>query len=488
MFLKEKYTATGEFDKLKARLVARGDQQDKTLYEVLSSPTVALPAIMLTAWIISTNTMVVSTVDIVGAFLNAEETYEVHMRLSKELANILVDIDASRYKDFLCPDGSIIVKLEKALYGLVEAPRLWYDLLRSAIQESNFRASEYDECVFVKHDIDNQIIGIMALHVDDLLIGCCNNDELNKISQALKAKFKDIKVNDGPIVNYLGMTLDFEHAGKVTVTQKGYVSDLITLYNVDKKSFNPASGKLFVVGTDEEILDTKGQDYLRSGVAKLLYLAKRTVPELAPVVAFLSTRAEKFTISDLSKFDKAIAYLATFEHKGLTLHCDSEDANIHVYIDASHGIHADGKSHTGCAISFGKAATIYTKSAKQKVVSKSSTEAELIALSDSLSMILWTRNFLEDLKIKFSDVVVHEDNTSTIALITKGLATSDSMKHVKVRTFLMKQHIDSGEIKVVHCNSDAMWADLLTKPLQGAIFWKHLSSITGQFRGKKGAC
>jgi hypothetical protein len=73
---------------------------------------------------------------------------------------------------------------------------------------------------------------------------------------------------------------------------------------------------------------------------------------------------------------------------------------------------------------------------------------------------------------------------STITLITKGLATSETMKHIKVRTFLMKQHIDLGEISVVHCKTEDMWADMFTKPLQGALFWKHLSSITGQVRSK----
>jgi hypothetical protein len=45
MFLKEKFLATGEFEKLKARLVAGGDQQDKNLYDDLSAPTVSTSAV-----------------------------------------------------------------------------------------------------------------------------------------------------------------------------------------------------------------------------------------------------------------------------------------------------------------------------------------------------------------------------------------------------------------------------------------------------------
>jgi hypothetical protein len=47
MFLKEKFNGDGSFDKLKARLVAGGDGQDKSLYDNLSSPTVAQETVMM---------------------------------------------------------------------------------------------------------------------------------------------------------------------------------------------------------------------------------------------------------------------------------------------------------------------------------------------------------------------------------------------------------------------------------------------------------
>ena len=57
------------------------------------------------------------------------------------------------------------------------------------------------------------------------------------------------------------------------------------------------------------------------------------------------------------------------------------------------GVHVDANSHTGAAITLGKG-VVYAKSTKQKVVSKSSMEAELIGLSDSASQVLWTRECL----------------------------------------------------------------------------------------------
>ncbi len=55
MFLKEKFTASGEYEKLKARLVAGGDQQDKVIYEnfCLSSPTVSTTSVLAIAAIVA---------------------------------------------------------------------------------------------------------------------------------------------------------------------------------------------------------------------------------------------------------------------------------------------------------------------------------------------------------------------------------------------------------------------------------------------------
>jgi hypothetical protein len=69
---------------------------------------------------------VVTVVDIGGAFHNAnmEPTgIIVHMRLDRALTSMLLEIDGA-YKQFMEPNGTVVVELEKALYGCVEASRL----------------------------------------------------------------------------------------------------------------------------------------------------------------------------------------------------------------------------------------------------------------------------------------------------------------------------------------------------------------------------
>ena len=100
MFLKEKFSASGEYDKLKARLVF-GGEQDKKLYEdiCLSSPTASTSSVLAVAAIAACEGRLVTVMDIGGAFLSAYITstcIKVHMRLNRVLTDILVQIDPSR--------------------------------------------------------------------------------------------------------------------------------------------------------------------------------------------------------------------------------------------------------------------------------------------------------------------------------------------------------------------------------------------------------
>ena len=165
-----------------------------------------------------------------------------------------------------------------------------------------------------------------------------------------------------------------------------------------------------------------------------------------------------------------MAYLNGEPNLGIQLQCD-EDIQVHAYVDASFGVHCDGKSHTGGTISLGGGPT-FVKSAKQRLVSKSSTEAELIGLSDMLSNIIWHREFLEHQGYVMRAAEVYEDNTSAISLAEKGHSTSERTRHVNVRYFFIKDRMEKGEIKINYLPTSEMIADILTKPLQGELFRK----------------
>ena len=112
-------------------------------------------------------------------------------------------------------------------------------------------------------------------------------------------------------------------------------------------------------------------------------------------------------------------------------------------------------------------------SSKQKLNTRSSTEAELVGINDVLSMILWTWLFLEAQGYQVTDNVLHQDNESTIKLAKNGRRSSSKQtRHIEVRYYFITDHIDRDRVRVSDCPTGDMLADYFSKPLQGSLFRK----------------
>jgi hypothetical protein len=211
-------------------------------------------------------------------------------------------------------------------------------------------------------------------------------------------------------------------------------------------------------------------------VAKLLYLAKRARMDILLTVAFLCTRVKCPTVEDRSKLDRLLKYLRGTVDQVLVLQ-PTKDLSVKGYIDASFGTHEDGKSHTGLVVTVG-GATVLCMSSKQKIVTRDSTEAELVGLSDKLPTVLQCRDFMCGQGYGANTLEVFQDNTSTISLVTKGGGQART-KYMKVRQAFVKERFDAKEILITFLESGKMKADILTKPLQGNLFKFLAQDITG---------
>jgi hypothetical protein len=195
-----------------------------------------------------------------------------------------------------------------------------------------------------------------------------------------------------------------------------------------------------------------------------------------PAVAFLSTRVKAPDDDDYKKLGRTLKYLRGTLYMPLTL--EANDINIiKWYVDASFAVHPDMKSHTGGSMTLGKG-VIYGTSTRQKINTKSSTEAELVGVNDLMPQILWTRYFLEAQGYEITESIVHQDNKSTILLAENGKASSGRRtRHINIRYFFVKDRVASGEVKIEYCPTESMMADFFTKPLQGALFKKMRDQI-----------
>ena len=182
-------------------------------------------------------------------------------------------------------------------------------------------------------------------------------------------------------------------------------------------------------------------------VAKLLYLAKRTRPDLLPATAFLCTRVQAPDEDDYKKLGRCMRYLQLNPNVGLTLEAN-DLCNLKWWIDASYGVHHDMKSHTGAVSMAGKGA-IYAMSSKQKLNTRSSTEAELVGVNDAMSMVLWVRKFIEAQGYTVKDNVIFQDNMSAMLLEKNGKCSSGKKtRHIDIRYYFITDNINHGTVRV----------------------------------------
>jgi hypothetical protein len=176
-------------------------------------------------------------------------------------------------------------------------------------------------------------------------------------------------------------------------------------------------------------------------------------------------------VDDYKKLRRVVRYLRDTKKLALTLEAD-DLRMIKWWIDASFAVHKDMRSHTGGTMSLGKG-SVYSTSVRQKLTTKSSTEAELVGVDDVMPMVLWTRQFMEGQGYKIKDNVVYQDNQSAMLLEKNGqLSSTKRTRHLNIRYFFVTDRIQAKELTVEYCPTGDMWADVFTKPLQGAAFAK----------------
>jgi hypothetical protein len=471
--------------RVKARGCADGrKQRETTSKEEASAPTVAIESVMLSATIDAMEERDVATVDIPGAFMQADIDEVVHVKFEGEIAEMLVRLDPKMYRQYIKDENGktvLYVELLKALYGTMRAALLFWKLLSSKLVLWGFEINPYDWCVANK--IINGKQCTILWHVDDLKISHIDPDVNTDIIEMIDNEFgkeAPLTITRGRIHDYLGMTLDFSEQGKVKIKMLDYVEKMLADLPAEMsgEAPTPAANHLFTVDENQTKVDEKKAQFFHTYVAKALFLCKRARPDLQTAVAFLCTRVKSCDEDDYKKLIRMLQFLRATKDDYLTLSATSLH-NVRWWVDASYAVHPDMKSHTGGAMSLGMG-VIYGTSKRQKLNTKSSTEAEVVGTDDVMPQILWTLYFLESQGYKINDNVLYQDNKSSILLETNGRGSSGKRtRHMNVRYFFIADRVKSNEIRIEYCPTGIMVADYFTKALQGILFKQLRDMIMG---------
>jgi hypothetical protein len=151
-------------------------------------------------------------------------------------------------------------------------------------------------------------------------------------------------------------------------------------------------------------------------------------------MSFLCRKLTKPNEDDYKKLAWVLNYLDSTVDTPLVLAVDNT-GKICWWVDELYAVHADMKSHTGGTLSLGNG-SMYSTSSKQKLLTRSSTEAEVVGVHDVMPQLIWTTHFLDGQGLHIDESILYQDNTSSILLEKNGGSSSPKRtRHMNIQYF-----------------------------------------------------
>ena len=360
-----------------------------------------------------------------------------------------------------------VLKLNKSLYGLKQAARIWYQALDKLLKEFNFRRIVVDYGVWVQNNTNTMILA----HIDDILLSG-SRDILDTLKPKINAvySFKDL----GPASIFLGIKITRDRLNRQVYLDQGhYASGVLRKFGVTYSASTPINSLTFPPSPSFDTATYQG------AIGSLLCLALGTRPDIAYAVIKLAQFSSNPTIMHWSAVRRILAYLyGTVNYRILltpsikhasTNTKPSEPAEPSVpqligYFDSSYADDINDRYSTCGYVFFYMGGPVSWRSKKQQVLALSSTEAEYIAATEAAKESQWISSFLNEIGYPVSYTTLYGDNRGANSLTMNPMYHSRT-KHIDVRFRYVNELTESGSIKIEHCSTKKMIVDILTKPL-----------------------
>ena len=233
----------------------------------------------------------------------------------------------------------------------------------------------------------------------------------------------------------------------------------------------------------DNTVDKEKHARFRSGVGTLLYLVKHTRPDIANSVRELSKAMDGPNPAAYKELLHTIKYVLDTKDLALKMFINVEVKDgavvwrVVVFSDSDWADDPETRiSITGYIIYF-MGVAICWKSKSQKGVTLSSSEAELVALSEAVKEVRFIHQVLTSIGIEVeTPIVVRVDNIGAI-FMSNSVAISNATKHVDIRSRFVVQYVMNGTVKVIFVRSENNDSDICTKNLVSRLHHKHAEKV-----------
>ncbi|GJR43554.1 putative ribonuclease H-like domain-containing protein [Tanacetum coccineum] len=281
--------------KNKARLVAQGHTQEEGIdYDEVFAPVARIEAIRLFLAYASFKDFVVYQMDVKSAFLYGKIEEEVYV------------CQPPGFEDPHFPDK--VYKVEKALYGLHQAPRAWYETLLTYLLDNGFHRGQIDKTLFIKRHKDD--ILLVQVYVDDIIFGSTKKEMSTEFEKLMHDKFQMSSM--GELSFFLGLQVQQKSDG-IFISQDKYVAEILKKFDFAsvKTASTPMETNKALI-KDEEAEDVDVHLY-RSMIGSLMYLTASR-----PDIMFAVCACARDSPFDLEAFSDSDYAGASLDRKSTT--------------------------------------------------------------------------------------------------------------------------------------------------------------------------
>jgi IS30 family transposase len=438
-----KFDTDGYLTKYKARLCVRGDLQQLTLQDTYAA-TLAARVFRTLMAIAAAFDLESEQWDAINAFINSL-------------------LDETVYIEF--PDGfqqeGMVLLVLRALYGLRRAPRLWQQEFSRALIKLGLKQIPEEPCLFTND------YAVILFFVDDI-VALYRKEHRHRIMELKEAILRQYRMRDlGEISWFLGIRVIRDRkAQKLWLCQDSYIGKIAHRYHLeDRRPPCTPMGVEPLIRNEEKATPQQIHLYQQK-IGSLLYATTITRSDVARTANKLSEYLLNPSQKHLDAADRAISYSYGTRYLAIEYSRQEEPEVFMCASDAAYGDNEDRKSTEGylCKLFGGP---IDWKASKQKTVTTSTTEAELLALSEAGKQTFWWKRLFNAIGLDLGhDMSIQCDNSQTVDLLVKEESPfRTKLRHIDIHHHWLRQEVQAQRIKINWIPTSRMAADGLTKIL-----------------------
>ncbi|KAE8965239.1 hypothetical protein PR001_g28792 [Phytophthora rubi] len=449
----------GNIIRYKARLVIHGFKQRYGLeYWDTYSPVVWLITILLLLVIALILLLEARHVDFDTAFLNSW------------MRGVVIYMEQPAYFD---DDTGRVCLLQKGLYGLKQAARLWYQTLHAFLLKLGFKRSTFDVGLYYKQ-VNGRIL-LVAVYVDDMLI-IGQTSDIDKLIADLQAEFstKDL----GRVHHFLGMEVQYHPGVVLCLSQTAYIDKLLRRFQMTEartvRSPQIMNEKVLPIEKDPAKVNDPSIPY-QELVGARQYLVTCTRPDLANAVRSLSRYSSSYTKENYAAAKRVLQYLKATRTFGLVYRlrdaAPRRGLQLQAFSDADHANCPEtSRSVTGYILQL-NGFSVGFRSKMQRSVTDDTCKSELVAASMCVEDLLWARKLLKELKFDLDITRLLMDNQSTIKVCSDA-DNFDGVKRYAKKSRKLAELVERKKLVIDYTSTSDNIADMFTKALGPQQFEK----------------